>query len=73
MVLIIRRFDLDLSRLVDAVHATFSSRGSHPLPDTLPTPPDNWAQPFAALAIETGIDVAVDAALKEVQRFLGRI
>jgi len=70
MVLMIRRFDLDLDRLADAIHATFSSRDSHPLPDLLPAPPEDWAQPFVALAVETGLDVTIDEAFEEMRRFL---
>ena len=73
MVLMIRRFDLDHDRLVDAIDATFTRRDSHPLPEILPTPPENWARPFVALAAETGLDVTVDEAFEAVQQFFGRI
>ena len=73
MVLMTRRFDLDLDRLGDAIGATFSGRGNHPLSEALPPPPENWAKPFAALAAETGLGLTVDEGLEEVQRFFEKI
>lgn len=37
-------------RLRAALDATFSFRGTHPLPATLPTPPSAWAAPYARIA-----------------------
>lgn len=73
MVLMIRRFDLDLERLASSIAATFTRRDSHPIPETLASPPDGWTQPFAALAAETGIDVMVDDAFDELQQFFRKI
>jgi hypothetical protein len=70
MVLMIRRFDLDLERLTDAILATFSRRDSHPPPETLPPPPENWEEPFAALAEETGLDVTSTEAFAELEQYL---
>ena len=70
MVLMVRRFDLDVDRLADAIDATFSRRNSHPVPEALAPPPENWAQPFVALAEETGLDVTINEAIEEVRRFL---
>ena len=33
-----------------ALQATFLARGTHPLPERLPAPPSDWAEPYAALA-----------------------
>jgi len=73
MVLMIRRFDLNSARLTDAINATFSRRDSHPLPEALAPPPENWAQPFAALAAETGLDMTSTEAFEEVRRFLSQL
>ncbi len=35
-----------------ALSATFSARGTHPIPVNLPGPPDEWADEFAAMATE---------------------
>ncbi len=72
MVLMIRRFDLDPDRLADAIDATFNRRESHLLPELLPTPPEDWAEPFVAMAAETGLDITSEEALGEVQRFLSQ-
>ena len=70
MVLMIRRFDLNSDRLVEAIHVTFARRDSHPFPMTLAPPPENWTQPFATLAKETGIEIGVNEAFTEVRRFV---
>jgi hypothetical protein len=38
-----------------ALQATFLARGTHPLPERLPAPPSDWAEPYAALAQELGL------------------
>ena len=73
MVLMVRRFDLDVDRLAEAIDATFSRRNSHPVPEALAPPPENWAQPFVALAAETGLDVTSNEAIEEVRRFLSQL
>jgi len=70
MVLMIRRFDLDNDLLADAINVTFSRRDSHSLPEQLPSPPENWAQPFVAMAAETKLDITAEDAIEEVRRFM---
>jgi len=70
MVLMIRRFDLDNDLLADAINVTFSRRDSHSLPELLPSPPENWAQPFVAMAAETKLDITAEDAIEEVRRFM---
>ncbi len=43
--------------LQEAVHATFSHRGTHPVPEHLPPPPEEWAKAFAALADELDLSI----------------
>jgi len=69
MVLMVRRFAMDLDRLADAIDATFNRRDSHSLPDVLSPPPENWTQPFVALAEETGIEMDVNKAFVELERY----
>ncbi|MBK8795074.1 MAG: nucleotidyl transferase AbiEii/AbiGii toxin family protein [Anaerolineales bacterium] len=38
-----------------ALQATFEACDTHPLPATLPEPPDSWAQPLRRMADETGL------------------
>jgi hypothetical protein len=43
---------VEADRLSRCVEATFSVRGTHPVPDDLPQPPASWALPFATIAAE---------------------
>ena len=71
--MMIRRFDLDIDRLQRAVMVTYSGRSDHALPDTLALPPEGWSQPLVALAVEVGLEVDVEQAFTELQRFFLRI
>ena len=37
------------------IEATFDRYGTHPLPDPLPAPPEDWAGPFKAEAANLGL------------------
>ncbi len=39
-----------------ALEQTFVFRGTHDLPATLPEPPSNWTQPYAAMAAQDGLE-----------------
>jgi hypothetical protein len=57
----------DAPRLRDALDATFTFRGTHTLPTTLPAPPIAWAAPYARIAQSDGLpwptlDVVTEAA-----------
>jgi hypothetical protein len=43
---------LDAGRLRAALEQTFTFRGTHPLPSSLPEPPPAWGPPYAAMARE---------------------
>jgi hypothetical protein len=43
---------LDAGRLRAALEQTFSYRGTHPLPPSLPAPPAAWMEPYAEMAKE---------------------
>lgn len=43
---------VDAKRLRDALDLTFTFRRTHPLPGTLPWPPQAWETPYAAIARE---------------------
>ena len=73
MVLMTRRFTMDLDRLVDAIDATFNRRESHSLPDVLSPPPENWTQPFVALAEETGMKMDANEAFVELEQYFRSI
>lgn len=58
MVLLFERGMPDVDAIRTAVAATFSARGTHPLPATLSAPPDAWKDEFAVMAGEAGISTA---------------
>jgi Nucleotidyl transferase AbiEii toxin, Type IV TA system len=46
---------LEATALHEAIHATFARRGTHPLPRTLPPPPEDWRTAFRRLAETVGV------------------
>jgi hypothetical protein len=73
MVLMIQRSGLDIGQLRNAITVTFSRRAGHTMPETVPRPPEGWAQPFAALIGETGLEVDLEQAFTEMKEFLRKI
>ncbi len=55
LVLLIERGLLDADSIRQALKLTFSARGKHPIPDTLPPPPALWAKDFPGMAEEAGL------------------
>lgn len=55
LVLIAEIATFGAKKLRVAIEATFSERGSHDVPPSLPSPPVNWATPFRQLAEEVGL------------------
>ncbi len=66
MVLLVRMDTMNKDVLESAIRATFSQRGTHPVPATLPIPPENWNLRFPALARECQIDVSLTEALETI-------
>lgn len=56
---------IDDARLGTALHSVFAERYT-PLPQKLPDPPGAWAEPFAALATETGAEIRVIGAARDI-------
>lgn len=52
LVLLIERGGLDVNLVREALTQTFSVRGTHPIPETLPRPPQQWSADFEAMARE---------------------
>jgi hypothetical protein len=52
LVLFIERGSLDASEVRTAIGQTFSARGTHSVPESLPQPPAQWAADFPAMARE---------------------
>lgn len=44
--------ELKATRVRAAIEQTFTHRATHPIPATMPDPPDVWRAPYAALAME---------------------
>lgn len=55
LILIAELASLNAVALMRAIEITFAIRGTHPVPESLPAPPLEWGQPFAALAGTVGI------------------
>jgi hypothetical protein len=53
LVIIATTEQVEADRLSRSVEATFAIRGTHPIPERLPEPPQSWAQPYARIATET--------------------
>jgi hypothetical protein len=69
LVLLIERGPPDVGEIQRALAATFSTRGTHPLPGTLPPPPAERASEFGGMATEAGLSTAdcgeASASLKQ--------
>jgi hypothetical protein len=55
LVLLVQSGVLQSEPVRQALRATFRTRGTHPLPKRLPEPPEDWAEPYVALAHELGL------------------
>jgi hypothetical protein len=55
LVVIVEARSLDGRRLRAALERTFARRGTHPIPETLPAPPRQWAVSFGALAAQAKV------------------
>jgi hypothetical protein len=70
LVLLIERSALDPGEVRSALNATFTIRGTHPMPTALPAPPATWAKDFPAMAGEAGLSTTdVSAAFAILARF----
>lgn len=61
---------LDARRIRLALQRTFEVRGTHPLPRTLPRPPESWRTPYRRLASDTGIEQDLIEAFTRVARLI---
>lgn len=60
--------------LHQALQATFEAVGTHPLPATLPAPPESWTQPLRRMADETGLAWReIDDAVTAIQQFVNPV
>ena len=61
---------LDAGRVRLALERTFDVRATHPLPRTLPPPPDAWQTPYRRLASDTGIEEDLSEAFSLVSELI---
>ncbi len=57
LMVLVQRGELADEHVRDAIEATFSVRGTHAIPSTLPDAPQTWEREFASLAREAGLTV----------------
>lgn len=55
LVLLVERGPPDVGEIRGALAATFQTRNTHPLPETLPLPPEHWKADFPGMATEAGL------------------
>lgn len=55
LVLLIERGPPDIGEIRRALAATFQTRTTHPLPETLAPPPEHWKADFPGMATEAGL------------------
>jgi hypothetical protein len=64
---------VDAQRLKDAIQHTFTRRGTHPVPEHLPTPPRGLAVPYRREAEVVGIEASLEAAHRLVAEWLNPV
>jgi len=69
MVLLIESGGLSKPKLNKAIEGTFQRRKTHELPKELTPPPPNWTQPFAALALDCGLNENIGQAFNLLKTF----
>ena len=73
IVLISTLSSLDAESLKREIQEVFTSRGTHPVPYSVPSPPPEWDQPFQHLASEVGIPSKVTGGQRAAAAFLDPI
>jgi hypothetical protein len=69
MVLLIQSGTLDSSRVVQALHATFDLRATHPVPKVPDPPPEDLSAPFERLAAKCRLELSADEAFGVLEEF----
>lgn len=64
---------LDAAQLREALETTFRERGQQPLPPNLPSPPENWREPYRRLATEVDVEPELGNAYAEAGAYLDPI
>ena len=64
---------LDAAALRAAIEATFRARGTHPIPETLTDPPEDWSRSYAEMAEQVGLEPDLAAGHTQGAKFLDPI
>lgn len=69
MILLVDTGEMDDSRLLEAIKATFQRRDTHPIPEKLLPPPGLWEKPFSVLAMDCGLSENLGQAYARLNTF----
>ncbi len=58
---------LNSDKIQKAIKAVFSAYSMHPIPHTLPAPPQSWGQQYLVLSKECGLELPMEDSLKLVE------
>lgn len=61
---------MDSTRVRRSIEATFERRKTHSAPAGLQSPPEDWTQPYAALARQCGLSEDIAAAFQQIDAYL---
>jgi hypothetical protein len=67
--LLIESGEMNPERVRSALRATFDRRKTHPIPERLEKPAENWGKPFTALASECGLKKNLSEAFEVLDSF----
>lgn len=66
IILLMRMRVMDPVKLAFALHQVFKVRNTHPVPLEFPSPPSEWALPYATLAEECALEKNIERAFDEI-------
>ena len=66
LLLLIERGPPDVEQIRDSVSATFSTRGTHSIPESLSEPPEAWKEEFSKMAAEASLSTEALAEAYEL-------
>ena len=73
MILLISANEMDITKLVLAIRATYERRATHSLSKTIPKPPSTWVTPFERMAVECNIIADLNSAYQTVQNYINEL
>ena len=67
--LLIQKGDMNILLLKQAIELTFERRKTHAVPQTISSPPEDWAKPFKAMAVECRLNTDIKFVYDKVKQF----